>query len=335
MTTSEPAPTGGETGQARISSAAGSPASPCPSPASNSPKPTSGGYGRRSRTPFADYDPGSCSWRTFQGSLFAEWETYSETWPRAGMTRSGIAYRRPPSAPLTAATGSGLLPTPRAIYGEHPGMTDPSHLTGADHLWPTPTASERGRTPEEAAQRHLPGRAMGRNGGGSPDLTSAVVHRLWPTPSVNGNHNYAGASPTSGDGLDTAVKKSLGMWPTPKGSAANYGRPRDNDRGDLQAAVLAWPTPQARDHRTGQPKRVGDPARHGGWNLNDWAAMWPTPRASDGAGASSHGRTWSTTDHNLHTVMRELGETEAGGQLNPTWVEWLMGYPEGWTDCGD
>lgn len=21
-----------------------------------------------------------------------------------------------------------------------------------------------------------------------------------------------------------------------------------------------------------------------------------------------------------------------GGQLNPTWVEWLMGYPIGWTD---
>lgn len=23
----------------------------------------------------------------------------------------------------------------------------------------------------------------------------------------------------------------------------------------------------------------------------------------------------------------------SGGQLNPTWVEWLMGFPIGWTDC--
>ncbi len=23
-----------------------------------------------------------------------------------------------------------------------------------------------------------------------------------------------------------------------------------------------------------------------------------------------------------------------GGPLNPTWVEWLMGFPPGWTDCG-
>jgi hypothetical protein len=21
------------------------------------------------------------------------------------------------------------------------------------------------------------------------------------------------------------------------------------------------------------------------------------------------------------------------GQLNPEWVEWLMGFPQGWTDC--
>ncbi len=26
-----------------------------------------------------------------------------------------------------------------------------------------------------------------------------------------------------------------------------------------------------------------------------------------------------------------LGE-KVGGQLNPTWVEWLMGFPLGWTD---
>ena len=25
-------------------------------------------------------------------------------------------------------------------------------------------------------------------------------------------------------------------------------------------------------------------------------------------------------------------QTYVGGQLNPTWVEWLMGFPIGWTD---
>ena len=27
--------------------------------------------------------------------------------------------------------------------------------------------------------------------------------------------------------------------------------------------------------------------------------------------------------------------TQVGGKLNPQWVEWLMGFPIGWTDCED
>lgn len=47
--------------------------------------------------------------------------------------------------------------------------------------------------------------------------------------------------------------------------------------------------------------------------------MWTTPCASDSTVSSGRGN---------HRSMR----TEIGGQLNPTWVEWLMGFPLGWTD---
>jgi hypothetical protein len=30
-----------------------------------------------------------------------------------------------------------------------------------------------------------------------------------------------------------------------------------------------------------------------------------------------------------------MRKVEGSGQLNPTWVEWLMGFPLGWTDCQD
>jgi hypothetical protein len=69
---------------------------------------------------FASFDPASCSWRTSQRSLVEDLETFSETWPRSGTMRGGTAYRLPPLAPLTVATGSGLLPTPEA--SEHQGL---------------------------------------------------------------------------------------------------------------------------------------------------------------------------------------------------------------------
>jgi len=51
--------------------------------------------------------------------------------------------------------------------------------------------------------------------------------------------------------------------------------------------------------------------------------MWPTPTAQD---AKNNG---AESQHRRNTKPLNA---EIGGALNPQWVEWLMGYPEGWTD---
>ena len=78
---------------------------------------------------------------------------------------------------------------------------------------------------------------------------------------------------------------------------------------------------------------------------------WPTPAAADAKGVKQYGRgnpslvtaarTWATPtvcgNHNRKGASPNSGDglaTQVGGQLNPTWVEWLMGCPPGWTDCG-
>ena len=66
---------------------------------------------------FAWYDPSSRLWRTYQCSLIGEWEPFSETWPKAGMTRNGVAYRLTLSAANTEDCGCFLLPTPQASDG--------------------------------------------------------------------------------------------------------------------------------------------------------------------------------------------------------------------------
>jgi hypothetical protein len=65
--------------------------------------------------PFAHFDHATSSWKTYQVScLTLTWDEYSETWPRAGTMRNGIAFQQVPLAPLTGETESGLWPTPRA-----------------------------------------------------------------------------------------------------------------------------------------------------------------------------------------------------------------------------
>ena len=74
-----------------------------------------------------------------------------------------------------------------------------------------------------------------------------------------------------------------------------------------------WPTPRTTGLDGGSNSR----------NAAKKRGMWPTPTGQDSsnnAGPSQYRR----NSLPLNAVI--------GGQLNPTWVEWLMGFPLGWTD---
>ena len=59
---------------------------------------------------------------------------------------------------------------------------------------------------------------------------------------------------------------------------------------------------------------------------------FPTPSANDHKGWSKgHKRADDPTNRLDFRVEPEKG---VGGTLNSEWVEWLMGYPIGWTDIG-
>lgn len=84
-------------------------------------------YGQKCCVSFARFDPPSSLWKTSETYLLAPANSpehgsvrFSETWPRSGMTRSGIAYRRPLSALHICATGFGLWPTPNKSNGFAP-----------------------------------------------------------------------------------------------------------------------------------------------------------------------------------------------------------------------
>lgn len=123
------------------------------------------------------------------------------------------------------------------------------------------------------------------------------------------------------------------FWPTPdssqRGTRATdlivnnstvQRRASGQKRGiDLQTAVKHWPTPRATEWKDARPSHKSRARGKEYEGLSGAVKMWPTPRE------------FMHKDSTVNRGKGNLGEV-VGGQLNPTWVEWLMGFPLGWTD---
>ena len=85
-----------------------------------------------------------------------------------------------------------------------------------------------------------------------------------------------------------------------------------------------WPTPRSRMTGAVGPKRMEDKFN----NLESVISreMFPSPCRSDALGGPAYKKPPGRQGGFL------LKEQCRGGQLNPDWVEWLMGWPIGWTD---
>lgn len=119
-----------------------------------------------------------------------------------------------------------------------------------------------------------------------------------------------------------------GLWQTPVADdAVNRSAGKWNSRGEpkLSAQVMVWPTPTAQDSRQAGGKGCIARGKRG-LSLHQATQLWPTPVRRDyrSPGRSCLDRTGGKQGENLPQSV--------GGQLNPDWVEWLMGWPIGWTD---
>jgi len=266
---------------------------------------------------FAWYDRGSSSWRTWQRCFVEGWAKYSETWPRSVMTRKGIAFQPQTLAPLTCDDESGLWPTPSAVeYGSNQSPSDgasvrPSLNTMAK--WPTPEAADGTR----GSLTHMRG---------NPTLLGAA---LWPTIRSNESGSYQ-YSKGNHDKPTLTLTGAAKLWPTPRSEDSQCAGSHRNKNGatwdSLHSAVKLWPTPTAHDAMGGRgSNNLFADGHHYPHDLAD-AVNWRTPQSRDYKGKTSEKR-----------ATREMGDNtpsladQVGGQLNPTWVEWLMGYPAEWT----
>lgn len=88
-----------------------------------------------------------------------------------------------------------------------------------------------------------------------------------------------------------------------------------------------WPTPTV----CGNYNRPY-PGKQSGYVLAIAVRTWPTPVASMSKGSSPASLTRKSGADRSNDRLDHAVMASDGGQLNPAWVEWLMGWPSGWTD---
>lgn len=158
----------------------------------------------------------------------------------------------------------------------------------------------------------------------------------------------------------TNVKDSL-LWPTPtavsramEGNVRMYrAKVQANQMTETEASAILgksvwesqgkipklWPTPRASSAMGEDISKIQERLKNGKpykSKLEEAVALWPTPRAAM-AETRNH-NVWlrpANKPQNLENRIAQRDPKSIGGKVNPKWVEWLMGFPLGWTDLKD
>lgn len=211
--------------------------------------------------------------------------------------------------------------------------------------WPTPQVADINQ--DRGGMEHA---QMKFDKSGYPNLANTAKvfsASAWPTPTAN---DWKGSGPTlerkdgqmRGDRLDYATEQ---LWTTPSaGDGQRGGTITENMSGTslTQQVNTLWMTP--RSHEVGQYQYSKGDKTKPVPTLTGQSLQWSTPSVADVQG----GRKSRSGERNSELLMNgqadelcslldlttsTVGETHSRPRrsLNPLFVEWLMGWPPGWT----
>jgi hypothetical protein len=176
---------------------------------------------------------------------------------------------------------------------------------------------------------------FGRTGGGGGEFHKQAMS--WSTPRVACNVTgattrlpFADGGKTSKPSLEDQARE---MWPTPAaepyGSSQNgingkggaHERPSANTPSLDRLSRSFLPLLQTSTH--GDASSPSDPTSR---------RRWPSPTVMDSAGFHGQPDTGRTSVNSGQTLAGATEGPARKAKLNPQFVEWLMGFPIGWTD---
>jgi hypothetical protein len=185
---------------------------------------------------------------------------------------------------------------------------------------------------------------------GNPNSDLPTRTAMWPTPEARdhkgANQNVLQDRGSKGPPLNEVAV----LWKTPRAVEGEKGGDWQQSGDSPPVLTLTgqadqWATPQARDHMPPHsPERIAamEALGHGMRNLNDEAAMWMTPTSLNYDKSHQPGKSRSQNINMeraavLSSRLDQLTSPDGGKpsqfrrSLNPLFVEWLMGWPPGWT----
>lgn len=109
-----------------------------------------------------------------------------------------------------------------------------------------------------------------------------------------------------------------------------YGALVMSERLTSETGCSLLPTPTASESKgNGLTNRKSFPQIH----LYEYVALYPTPQATSWGCSEARAKLKRLQESGMISEYeRKRMQSGNGGKLNPTWVEWLMGFPTGWSD---
>jgi hypothetical protein len=337
-----------------------SPAKETASPGSDCSKTTRATSGQTPGESCGIWDATFSFWKTYEVSLFPterpedlrQSHGYLESWPTTGGTRNGTWFRRATSNPITSGSGFGCWPTAdTARRGTEPladlkerlaGVAGGSNLAAYAEAWPrewhTPTTT------------NAQGNEYTYDNGdkSNPRLTLSGQASNWPTPNANPEAPNTGTTRENGREAARLTDQCLGRlaanfppipWLTPLSSDDGRKATMNPEAGQqmLMKQVqrfppvqpIPWGTPSSRDHKDGSSQE-SDVEVSGLLGRQVWTFP-PSPllktTTPDGSGYSALIQLLCR----LFGVQSEAEFRAIPKALNPLFVEFLMGWPKGWS----